>query len=123
MLCAHGMVLYFGKCLRGLRSSNEVRVTGALHIRREINYFYMAKKLFIGSLAWATKDDSLMNHFASVGPVASARVVMDKMTGRSKGFGFVEYDNDADADAAVAKLNGSELDGRTITVQEARPRE
>jgi len=86
-------------------------------------YISMATKLFIGSLAWATNDDSLMNHFASVGPVTSARVVMDKMTGRSKGFGFVEYENDADGATAVTKLNGSELDGRTITVQEARPRE
>lgn len=83
----------------------------------------MATKLFIGSLAWATNDDSLMNHFSSVGTVTSARVVMDKMTGRSKGFGFVEYENDAEGKAAEEKLNGSELDGRTITVQEARPRE
>ncbi len=83
----------------------------------------MATKLFIGSLAWATKDDSLMDHFAAIGPVESARVVMDKMTGRSKGFGFVEYTNEADAQTAVTKLNNSELDGRNITVQEARPRE
>lgn len=83
----------------------------------------MATKLFVGSLAWATRDENLSDHFAAVGPVTSARVVMDKMTGRSKGFGFVEYENDADAQAAVDKLNGSELDGRKITVQESRPRE
>lgn len=81
------------------------------------------KKLFIGSLAWATTDDSLQAHFAACGTVASAKVVTDRDSGRSRGFGFVEYDNDAEADAAVEKLNNSELDGRQITVSEARPRE
>lgn len=83
----------------------------------------MATKLFIGSLAWATRDEALMSHFATIGEVESARVVMDKMTGRSKGFGFVEYKNEADANTAIEKLNGSELDGRNITVQEAKARE
>ncbi len=81
------------------------------------------KKLFVGSLAWATTDDSLAAHFAGTGTVASAKVVTDRDSGRSRGFGFVEYENDAGADAAVEKLNGSELDGRQITVNEARPRE
>lgn len=81
------------------------------------------KKLFVGSLAWATNDDGLGAHFASAGTVASAKVVTDRETGRSRGFGFVEFENDAEADAAVEKLNNSELDGRTITVNEARPRE
>ncbi len=81
------------------------------------------KKLFVGSLGWATTDDSLGAHFASCGTVASAKVVTDRDSGRSRGFGFVEYENDAEADAAVEKLNNSELDGRTITVNEARPRE
>ena len=81
------------------------------------------KKLFVGSLAWATTDDTLQAHFAAVGTVASAKVVTDRETGRSRGFGFVEYENDAEADAAVEKLNNSELDGRQITVNEARPRE
>ena len=106
-----------------LSASGQGRGDAAFTHYKGIQYISMATKLFIGSLAWATNDDSLMNHFASVGPVVSARVVMDKMTGRSKGFGFVEYENDADATNAVTKLNGSELDGRTITVQEARPRE
>ncbi len=83
----------------------------------------MVTKLFIGSLAWATRDETLMSHFSTIGEVESARVVMDKMTGRSKGFGFVEYKNEADAATAVEKLNGSELDGRNITVQEAKARE
>ena len=81
------------------------------------------KKLFVGSLAWATNDDGLNAHFAQCGTVASAKVVTDRESGRSRGFGFVEYDNDAEADAAIEKLNNSELDGRQITVGEARPRE
>lgn len=81
------------------------------------------KKLFVGSLAWATTDDGLQAHFASVGTVASAKVITDRETGRSRGFGFVEFENDAEADAAVEKLNNSDLDGRQITVNEARPRE
>lgn len=81
------------------------------------------KKLFVGSLAWATTDDGLQAHFAQCGTVASAKVVTDRETNRSRGFGFVEYENDAEADAAVEKLNNSELDGRQITVSEARPRE
>lgn len=83
----------------------------------------MSKKLFVGSLAWATTDDSLQAHFATVGTVASAKVVTDRDSGRSRGFGFVEFDDDKEADAAVEKLNNSELDGRTITVNEARPKE
>lgn len=83
----------------------------------------MSKKLFIGSLAWGTTDDTLQAHFAQCGTVASAKVVTDRESGRSRGFGFVEFDDDKEADAAVEKLNNSELDGRTITVSEARPRE
>ncbi len=82
----------------------------------------MAKKLFVGSLAWATTDDGLKAAFEAVGPVASANVISDRDSGRSKGFGFVEMENDADADKAVAELNGKELDGRPITVAEARPK-
>lgn len=81
------------------------------------------KKLFVGSLAWATTDDGLAAHFADCGTVASAKVVTDRESGRSRGFGFVEFENDAEADSAIEKLNNSELDGRQITVNEARPRE
>jgi RNA recognition motif-containing protein len=81
------------------------------------------QNLFIGSLAYATTDDSLKAHFEQVGPVASARVVTDRDTGRSKGFGFVEFENDADNQKAVDQLDGKELDGRTIAVSLARPRE
>ena len=83
----------------------------------------MATKLFVGSLAWATNDDSLKAHFETIAAVLSARVVTDRETGRSRGFGFVEFESEDDAKAAIEKLNDSELDGRQITVNEARPRE
>ena len=83
----------------------------------------MATKLFIGSLAWATNDDSLKEFFSSVGTVVSASVIMDRETNRSKGFGFVEMSSDEEAKKAVDELNGKELDGRAIVVNEARPRE
>jgi RNA recognition motif-containing protein len=82
----------------------------------------MSKRLFVGSVAWATTNDSLKKHFEQVGAVEEASILMDKMTGRSRGFGFVTMANDADADSAVSKLNGSDLDGRKIVVSEARPR-
>lgn len=83
----------------------------------------MATKLFIGSLAWATNDDSLKEFFSSAGTVVSASVIMDRETNRSKGFGFVEMSTDEEAKKAVEELNGKELDGRAIVVNEARPRE
>jgi cold-inducible RNA-binding protein len=82
----------------------------------------MSKRLFIGSVAWATTSESLKKHFEQVGAVEEANILTDKMTGRSRGFGFVTMVNDADADAAVQKLNGSDLDGRKIVVSEARPK-
>ncbi len=83
----------------------------------------MANKLFVGSLAWATNDDSLRDFFAGVGTVLSANVIVDRETNRSKGFGFVEMSTDEEAKAAIEQLNGKELDGRSIVVNEARPRE
>jgi RNA recognition motif-containing protein len=83
----------------------------------------MATKLFIGSLAWATTDDSLRDFFAQAGNVVSANVIVDRETNRSKGFGFVEMGSDDEAKAAIDQLNGKELDGRPIVVSEARPRE
>ncbi len=82
----------------------------------------MSKRLFIGSLAWGTTEATLKKHFEQAGAVESAAVIMDKMSGRSKGFGFVEMSSDTDAESAVSKLNGSELDGRKIVVSEARPK-
>lgn len=83
----------------------------------------MATKLFVGSLSYNTTDDSLQAFFAAVGTVVSAKVIMDRDSGRSKGFGFVEMSSDEEAQAAIAQLNGKELDGRTIAVNEARPQE
>ena len=82
----------------------------------------MSKRIFVGSVAWATTSDSLRKHFEQVGAVKDANILMDKMTGRSRGFGFVEMESDADADAAISRLNGSDLDGRKIVVSEARPK-
>ena len=81
----------------------------------------MAMKLYVGGLAWATTDESLQAFFAQIGEVTSARVVMERDTGRSRGFGFVEYASDDAAKEAISKLNGVELDGRMISVSEARP--
>lgn len=79
--------------------------------------------LFIGSLAYATNDDSLKAFFEQVGPVKSARVITDRESGRSKGFGFVEFEDEADNQKAIDQLNGQELDGRAIAISVARPRE
>ena len=81
------------------------------------------QNLFIGSLAYATTDDSLKAHFEQIGEVASARVITDRDSGRSKGFGFVEFVNEADNQKAVDQLDGKELDGRTINVSLAKPKE
>ena len=84
----------------------------------------MAKaNLFIGSLAYATTDDTLKAFFETIGAVESARVITDRDSGRSKGFGFVEFVKDDDNQKAVDDLNGKELDGRAITVGIARPKE
>lgn len=83
----------------------------------------MAKRLFVGSLAWSTTDDKLREFFSQVGSVVSANVVMDKMTGRSRGFGFVEMSTDEEAEKAKTELNGKDLDGRAIVVNDARPQE
>lgn len=83
----------------------------------------MSQNLFIGSLAYATDDDALKAHFEQIGEVSSARVITDRETGRSKGFGFVEYTDEANNQKAVDELNGKELDGRAINVGLARPKE
>lgn len=83
----------------------------------------MAQNLFIGSLAYATTDDTLKAHFEQIGEVSSARVITDRDSGRSKGFGFVEFTDEANNQKAVDELNGKELDGRAINVSLARPKE
>ncbi len=80
-------------------------------------------KLFVGGLPFSTSDDELAEAFASFGTVASAKVITDRDTGRSKGFGFVEFESDDEGKAAEAGMNGKELGGRTVTVNQARPRE
>lgn len=80
-------------------------------------------KLFVGGLPFSTTDDELKEVFAAHGTVASATVVRDRDTSRSKGFGFVEYENDDEGKKAESALNNSELGGRTISVQQARPKE
>ncbi len=81
----------------------------------------MAKKLFVGGLPWATTSDELKELFSQYGGIVSATVISDKMTGRSRGFGFVEFENDADADAAIAGQNGKDFGGRSLVVKEAMP--
>lgn len=83
----------------------------------------MGKKLYVGGLPYSTRDNDLRDHFAQVGEVTSATVIMERDTGRSKGFGFVEYATDDAAQQAIEKFNGTDLGGRTITVNEARPLE
>ncbi len=83
----------------------------------------MATRIYVGGLPYSTSDSDLENLFSSSGTVASASVVTDKYTGQSKGFGFVEMSTDAEAQAAINTLNGTMMSGRTLTVNEARPRE
>jgi RNA recognition motif-containing protein len=82
----------------------------------------MGKKLYVGNLTYGVTDSALAQMFEAHGTVQSAQVIMDRDTGRSKGFGFVEMGSDAEAQAAIAALNGKEVDGRNLTVNEARPR-
>jgi len=83
----------------------------------------MGNKLYVGNLAYSVRDESLQQAFGEFGTVTSAKVMMDRETGRSKGFGFVEMGSDAEAQAAVNGMNGQPLEGRAIVVNEARPRE
>ena len=83
----------------------------------------MGNKLYVGNLAYSVRDESLQESFSQFGTVSSAKVMMDRETGRSKGFGFVEMGSDAEAQAAINGMNGQPLEGRAIVVNEARPRE
>ncbi len=82
----------------------------------------MSTKLFVGSLPWAVTDESLRDAFAAFGSVVSAKVITDRQTGRSRGFGFVEMEAESDASKAIEALNGSEFQGRNIVVSEAKPK-
>ena len=83
----------------------------------------MAKKLYVGNLSYGTTDSDLQGMFEEFGTVQSAQVIMDRESGRSKGFGFVEMSSDQEAQAAIKALNGKDMDGRALTVNEAKPRE
>ena len=79
--------------------------------------------IYVGNLSWGLKDQDLANLFAPYGEVSSAKIVTDKFTQRSKGFGFVEMANDEEAQAAIAQLNGTEVEGRSLVVNESRPKQ
>jgi len=79
--------------------------------------------IYVGNLPWTINDDELRNLFSEFGEVSSANVIMDKFSGRSKGFGFVEMPNDSDAEAAIKALNDKEMKGRNLRVNQAKPRE
>jgi len=81
----------------------------------------MGKKLYVGNLPFTTTDQDLSEIFTQVGQVASAKVIMDRDSGRSKGFGFVEMNSDEEAQSAISQFNGAQLNGRPLTVNEARP--
>src|SRR5215471_917670 len=83
----------------------------------------MGNKLYVGNLTFGVRDEDLQRRFSEFGTVTSAKVVMDRDTGRSKGFGFVEMGSDAEAQAAIRGLNGQSVDGRALVVNEARPKE
>ena len=81
----------------------------------------MGKKLYVGNLPWSATDQVLLDTFAQCGKVESAKIITDRDTGRSKGFGFVEMSSDAEAADAISKFNGADYDGRALTVNEAKP--
>lgn len=83
----------------------------------------MAKKLYVGGLPYSTSEDALKEYFAQAGSVDTATIIIDKMSGRSKGFGFVEMATDEEAQKAIEMFNGAEFEGRKLTVNEARPME
>ncbi len=82
----------------------------------------MSTKLFVGSLPWSVSDEQLQSAFEAHGQVVSAKVITDRETGKSRGFGFVEMENETEASSAIQALNGSELSGRSIVVSEAKPK-
>jgi RNA recognition motif-containing protein len=83
----------------------------------------MGSKIYVGGLPYSATEQQLSDLFAAHGAVTSARIITDKFTGQSRGFGFVEMSSDSEAQAAITALNGSEMGGRTLTVNEARPQE
>ncbi|MEQ9511462.1 MAG: RNA-binding protein, partial [Balneola sp.] len=84
---------------------------------------YIHMNIYVGNLSYGVSEDNLREVFEAYGEVSSCKVITDKYSGRSKGFGFVEMDNDSEAQAAIDQLDGAEIDGRAVRVNEARPRE
>lgn len=103
----------------GVRGEGSAYTVISLHIIK----IFMALKLYVGGLPYSTTDEELKNAFAQAGTVTSATIIMDRASGRSKGFGFVEMSNDGEAQAAIDMWHGKEFNGRTLTVNEARPLE
>jgi len=99
-----------------------LRTLGFVALAGPFRSSVMGKKLYVGNLTYEVSDSELMKLFESFGTVESAQVIMDRDTGRSKGFALVEMKSDAEAGAAIAALNGKELNGRALTVNEARPK-
>ena len=83
----------------------------------------MENKLFVGNLPWAATESDIRAHFSQAGEVTSVEVMMDKFTGRPRGFAFVTFASEAESKTAIEKMNGADLDGRALTVNEARPKE
>ena len=111
-------------CYAGSVPVNAATITKVSRVRRVCaQYIVMAKKLYVGGIPYSSTDADLKAHFETCGPVESATIIMDKMTGRSKGFGFVEMVNDADADKAVDTMHDTDFQGRKLTVSPARPQE
>ena len=95
----------------------------SLLVPRIFNLIFFDMNIYVGNLSYGVSDDNLREVFEAFGTVSSAKVITDKYSGRSKGFGFVEMDNDAEGQAAIEQLDGAEIDGRSVKVNEARPRE
>jgi cold-inducible RNA-binding protein len=98
-------------------------MVGLHYLEETDTYNTMAKKLYVGGLPYSTTEDQLKDAFSQAGSVESASIIMDKMSGRSKGFGFVEMSADTEAQSAIDMWNGKDFGGRTLTVNEARPME
>ena len=118
---------FIARALYGKRATGNHRdsIYKVSRVRRILAHdmHIMAKKLYVGGVPYSSTDADLKAHFEECGPVVSATIIMDKMTGRSKGFGFVEMENDADAMTAIDKFNNQDFQGRKLTVSEARPQE
>jgi cold-inducible RNA-binding protein len=108
--------------LRGEPFAGKTRIFHVHHFHFNQRSVLMGKRLYVGNLSYSLRDDDLQQLFATSGTVVSAQVIMDRSIGRSKGFGFVEMTSDEEAQAAITAFNGKEVEGRALTVNEARPK-